>query len=453
MIMKNAILLRLSLVLMLGIGMMLSRSASAQSTMAVNFQVFYNELSPYGDWVIDPTYGNIWIPWAEPGFHPYVSNGYWTMTNFGNTWVSNYPWGWAPFHYGRWFWSDFYGWAWVPGYEWGPAWVSWRSGGGFYGWAPLAPGLHISVNVNLPRNYWVFIPQRRFRHRHMHRYFAPQHQVVNIYNRTTVINNTYIVNNRTFVAGPERREIERVTNTRVPVYQVSNAGNPGRAVVRNNSVQMYRPEISSNNEAVRPSRAISADEYGQRSRNQQRGQLGNENGFSNNPNNSRAQQMPDRTQTSAPTRPSQRPEVQLGQNQSSQTPSRSQNMQRSIDSNRNDQNGQMRVNTNGYQRGSHADVRSSAPDQNRVAQPKNVQQRSVGTRNPEPYRQRSTNMGNTTNGRESQNTRVYAPAPSRTSSVGNQKTDNASRNSGSTQRSNRQSNSREVGGRGNRNNQ
>ena len=33
---------------------------------------------------------------------------------------------------------DSYGWVWVPGYEWGPAWVSWRTGGDYVGWAPLA---------------------------------------------------------------------------------------------------------------------------------------------------------------------------------------------------------------------------------------------------------------------------------------------------------------------------
>jgi hypothetical protein len=31
------------------------------------------------------------------------------------------------------------GWGWVPGTMWGPAWVSWRSGGGYAGWAPLPP--------------------------------------------------------------------------------------------------------------------------------------------------------------------------------------------------------------------------------------------------------------------------------------------------------------------------
>lgn len=104
----------------------------------VSFQVFYDQLAPYGEWINDPDYGYIWLPDAGQDFQPYASNGRWVNTQYGNTWYSDYDWGWAPFHYGRWVRNNYYGWAWVPGYEWGPAWVSWRQGGGQYGWAPLA---------------------------------------------------------------------------------------------------------------------------------------------------------------------------------------------------------------------------------------------------------------------------------------------------------------------------
>ena len=131
--MKRSTIYRLFFLSLIGLGMVLNQESKAAHFHGVSFQVFYNELSPYGDWVMDPTYGYVWVPFVEQGFHPYGTNGYWEMTNFGNTWVSNYQWGWAPFHYGRWFWDDYLGWAWVPGYEWGPAWVNWRTGGGYYG--------------------------------------------------------------------------------------------------------------------------------------------------------------------------------------------------------------------------------------------------------------------------------------------------------------------------------
>ena len=71
-----------------------------------------------------------WRPYAD---------GYWAYTDAGWTWVSYEDFGWATYHYGRWTHLADYGWVWVPGYEWGPAWVSWRTGGDYVGWAPLPP--------------------------------------------------------------------------------------------------------------------------------------------------------------------------------------------------------------------------------------------------------------------------------------------------------------------------
>lgn len=64
----------------------------------VSFQVFYDALSPYGQWVDYQNYGYVWIPDVSPEFAPYSSDGYWILTDYGWTWVSDYEWGWAPFH-------------------------------------------------------------------------------------------------------------------------------------------------------------------------------------------------------------------------------------------------------------------------------------------------------------------------------------------------------------------
>ena len=48
------------------------QKASAQE-VSVNFQVFYDELSPYGEWIDNPTYGYVWVPNAGPDFYPYVT--------------------------------------------------------------------------------------------------------------------------------------------------------------------------------------------------------------------------------------------------------------------------------------------------------------------------------------------------------------------------------------------
>lgn len=238
------------------------KNVEADSFRGVSFQVFYDELMPYGDWVQDPQHGFVWIPYVEQNFHPYATRGHWVMTSYGNTWVSQYDWGWAPFHYGRWFYTNYYGWAWVPGYEWGPAWVNWRTGGGYYGWAPLGPGMHIHMAFNMPYNHYVFVPHRRLIHRNIHRYYLPRTHVMNVYNHTTIINNTYVNNQRTYITGPDRRELERVNRRSIPVYQVNNTNNAGRARVSNRSVALYRPDVerATVNQA-RPSRVVASNEY------------------------------------------------------------------------------------------------------------------------------------------------------------------------------------------------
>jgi len=233
----------------------------------VSFQVFYDALTPYGDWVKDARYGYIWLPAVYEEFHPYGTNGHWVMTEYGNTWVSDYDWGWATFHYGRWYFDDYYqSWAWIPGYDWAPAWVSWRSGGGYYGWAPLGPGVSINVRINIPTRHWVFIPYGRIHHRNVFNYYAPyaHHRTkIKIINRTTVINNTVVYNNHNYYAGPSHREVERVTRQVVPVYNIRSAEAPGRAAVGRNEVRMYRPEVEESrgrNAEARPSRVLESTE-------------------------------------------------------------------------------------------------------------------------------------------------------------------------------------------------
>src|SRR2546423_1283489 len=81
------------------------------------YQVFYDELTPYGSWVNYPGYGYVWSPNVGEDFQPYSTNGHWVLSDDSWTWVSNYHWGWAAFHYGRWFYEDNYGWLWIPGNE------------------------------------------------------------------------------------------------------------------------------------------------------------------------------------------------------------------------------------------------------------------------------------------------------------------------------------------------
>ena len=107
-------------------------------------EYFHDQLSPYGQWVQREGYGAVWVPQVHAGWRPYTT-GHWVYTDQGWAWVADEPWGWAAFHYGRWYYDPEIGWAWVPGTVWAPAWVAWRHGGGYLGWAPLPPSWDLEV--------------------------------------------------------------------------------------------------------------------------------------------------------------------------------------------------------------------------------------------------------------------------------------------------------------------
>jgi hypothetical protein len=98
-------------------------------------------LAGYGAWFDSAEYGRVWRPdrgLVGAAFVPYGTAGQWLATDVGWYWQSDYPWGRVPFHYGRWV-LDGSVWSWVPGSQFAPAWVDWRAGGGWVGWAALAP--------------------------------------------------------------------------------------------------------------------------------------------------------------------------------------------------------------------------------------------------------------------------------------------------------------------------
>jgi hypothetical protein len=107
----------------------------------VTEQSLRQELGPYGRWV-RTNWGEAWQPgpgYVAPDFQPYVTGGYWVATEDGWSFVSSLPFGWLVYHYGQWVADPVLGWVWVPGTVWAPAWVDWRMGGGYIGWAPMRP--------------------------------------------------------------------------------------------------------------------------------------------------------------------------------------------------------------------------------------------------------------------------------------------------------------------------
>jgi hypothetical protein len=215
---------------------------------------FYEPLSAQGYWVEVGSYGRCWHPYyVAASWRPYC-DGTWVWTDDGWYWESDEPWGWACYHYGRWVLDPYYGWVWVPDIVWGPAWVCFREGGGYCGWAPLPPGWHggvISVDL-VPAAWFVFVSERHFGD-----HLRARNLIVNnttVINRTTMISRTRkISSNRVIADGPRMQQIQRVNRERIRTATVTElrqhekapaiVHRPGPA--RRNDQSFQRPEVVS----------------------------------------------------------------------------------------------------------------------------------------------------------------------------------------------------------------
>lgn len=122
---------------------------------------FKAPLAAYGTWVEVGSYGPCWRPaHVAVAWRPYCA-GEWVWTDCGWYWASDEPWAWACYHYGSWVYDPGFGWVWVPGLEWAPAWVSWRVGGGYIGWAPLPPAGWVFKHRPDP-GHFVFVGTAHF---------------------------------------------------------------------------------------------------------------------------------------------------------------------------------------------------------------------------------------------------------------------------------------------------
>jgi len=176
---------------------------------------FYNNMNG-GSWVEVGNYGYCWQPdvaVSDTSWRPY-SDGYWAYTDDGWTWISYEDFGWATYHYGRWVRLADYGWIWVPGYEWGPAWVSWRTGGNYIGWAPLPPETeyvytsrpltgHLDVEFDIGPGYYNFVDVRFIGEPVLRSRIVPVQQNVTYINQTVNVTNITYKNKIVYNYGPD----------------------------------------------------------------------------------------------------------------------------------------------------------------------------------------------------------------------------------------------------------
>jgi hypothetical protein len=201
----------------------------------VEVATFRPALSPYGEWVEVPGYGLVWRPYRRVvgvDFVPYGSSGHWVYTDAGWVWASDYDWGWATFHYGNWVYVD-EGWDWIPGPVWAPAWVEWRYGGGYIGWAPLAPVGVVAVVAVQPR--YVFVQENNFTASNLRGHAIVGAQAQAIVHQTSPLPSVQVANGHPVAAaraGPRPEMVAKATGhpvAPVPVHSLAAAIPPRSA--------------------------------------------------------------------------------------------------------------------------------------------------------------------------------------------------------------------------------
>ena len=209
---------------------MLAFAASAvpQARAAdVSIDFIYDNLSG-GNWIDVEGYGYGWQPDVvvrDPNWRPY-SDGYWAYTDYGWTWISYEDFGWATYHYGRWANLADYGWVWFPGtdLDWGPAWVSWRTGGDYIGWAPLPPrgpgvvyesqpiGVNVDVMFDIGPEYYNFCDVRFIGEPVLRDRIFPPVQNITYITNTVNVTNIYVQNNTVYNYGPDYTVVNRYSS-------------------------------------------------------------------------------------------------------------------------------------------------------------------------------------------------------------------------------------------------
>jgi len=205
-------------------GVLVSDEAKAGGPIAApdSFEIdqFYDELAPFGEWVSHPSHGYVWLPrTVAPDWRPYTVGNWVSTEEYGWYWDSPEPFAWAVYHYGRWGFEPDYGWYWVPGDTWAPAWVQWRYGDEYVGWAPEAPAPYGEYAYGGPARYappppresWVFVEPRYLVSPAVRSYAVPRTSISIAFSRSTYIYRPEYRNGYVYNRGMPRDRWSRIT--------------------------------------------------------------------------------------------------------------------------------------------------------------------------------------------------------------------------------------------------
>jgi hypothetical protein len=238
---------------------------SEEDLLSVDYQIFYNELEPYGEWIEistdeitdepasssilknifgvneayaqDITAAFVWRPTtgvdvvttldpvsgvdAAVAWQPF-SRGEWILTDNGWYFMADSRPMEITHHYGRWWNSPDLGWVWVPGKVWSPAWVDWRESDDLIAWTPLPPNAFIVNNaipvvVDVPLDNWVVVERREFTRPEIYKYMVIENKNKTIIHEMRKLDGPMVVNHTIINKGPDVRVLETIVN--VPVQK------------------------------------------------------------------------------------------------------------------------------------------------------------------------------------------------------------------------------------------
>jgi hypothetical protein len=235
-----------------------------------SYSTFYRKLEPYGDWMETGDYGYVFQPRqaAESrDWRPYTT-GHWVYTDVGWTWISDEPFGWATYHYGRWIRLRSVGWVWVPGEHWAPAWVSWRRGNDYVGWAPLPPEAQFDRQTgirNWADNYYdigpdqyAFVPASEFGRKVSPREIVPIERNVTIINQTTNVTNITYNNSVIVDRGPSYDDLRSRSHQQIERFRLERRQDfhTGVPVFRGDVVALPMMDFHPAESTARPNRVV-----------------------------------------------------------------------------------------------------------------------------------------------------------------------------------------------------
>jgi hypothetical protein len=198
---------------------------SSAASASTSFSFFYSNLTPYGSWQVSSSYGQVWRPSAYTvGWNPYY-DGHWVYTDLGWTWVSDYPWGDVCYHYGTWDFDPSLGWVWVPGYVWAPAWVEFRTGPDYIGWAPVPPRFSLGATFGfggggIEASRFVFVSSGNFLAPTIRFHTVPLAQTQLVFRHTSDVKNLRVENGIVVNRGLETWDVEKASGKQVRMIPI-----------------------------------------------------------------------------------------------------------------------------------------------------------------------------------------------------------------------------------------